>query len=220
MDKPSINCGYLPDFAANDLNAVRAAFQSAQPVTLGQGWRTQLELDFQPATVRTGWRDEALLVFAELKDLDIGSRATGLNQRMWELGDALEIFLRPVEQMAYVEFHVTPNNQRLQLRFPDTAALRQAQQANEFRPFLLGGPVIESAAWVEPENHQWFAFGRIPARAVYDVVRPMRGQKWMFSFSRYDYTTGRPQPVLSSTSPHHTAPDFHDQRDWGVITFI
>ena len=52
------------------------------------------------------------MVFAELTDHHIFSRATGINQRTWGLGDTFEMFLRSDGQSQYSEFHglnIPPN---------------------------------------------------------------------------------------------------------------
>jgi hypothetical protein len=215
---PQLTCATLPAFDAADLASVQRAFQSATRVTMGQGWQPALSPEFAPAEVRVGWREDALLVLAELTDRDIHTAATGLNQRMWELGDVLEIFLRPAGQETYFEFHVTPNNQRLQLRIPDTATLRRAQAANVFHDFLLPGQAFQSTVWLQPEDQKWFVLAEIPSRVVSGQDRLAAGSRWHFSFSRYDYTRGAAEPVISSTSPHIKA-DFHRQEEWGVIRF-
>lgn len=214
----AIQCLPLPDFDASDLAAVRAAFAATSPCALGQSWRPALEPGYAPGQVRVGWRPEALLVFAELTDPDIFTSATAVNQRMWELGDTFEIFLRPDGQTPYVEFHVTPNNLRLQLRIPSTAALRRAQAANEIGEFLLSGSVFRSETWIQPENQQWFVLAVIPASVVSGAARLNAGNRWHCSFSRYDYTRGTSEPIISSTSPHPVA-DFHRQQEWGELTF-
>jgi hypothetical protein len=208
----------MPEFDAGKLEAVRAAFAAATPCALGQAWRAAVEPGFAPGEVRTGWRPDSLLLFAELTDRDIFSAATGMNQRMWELGDTFEMFLRPADRTAYVEFHVTPNNQRLQLRIPSAGALRRARAANVFDEFLLRGNVFHSVTWVQPENQKWFVHAAIPAIAVCGRARLNAGSRWHFSFSRYDYTRGGSEPVISSTSPHAAA-DFHRQQEWGVLNF-
>jgi hypothetical protein len=185
---------------------------------LGQSWLAAREPAFAPGQVRAGWRPDALLLFAELTDRDIFSNATVLNQRMWELGDTFEMFLRPAGQTAYVEFHVTPKNQRLQLRIPNTESLRRAQAANQFDELLLPGNVFHSATWVQPEHHKWFVYTAIPAIAACGQPRINAGSLWHFSFSRYDCTRGQKEPVISSTSPH-AQPDFHRQQEWGVLNF-
>jgi hypothetical protein len=205
----------LPAFASNELDAVRAAFAEAARCELGQFWQPQPEPDFLPAQVRTGWRAQELFVFAELTDADIFNKATALNQYTWELGDVLEIFLRPVVQEAYLEFHVTPNNQRLQLRFPRAKALDTAPPS----AFTIAGEVFRSRTWVRAEARQWFVLAQIPVASVCDRPAPLPGSEWLFSFSRYDYTRGRTEPVCSSTSPHAVM-DFHRQQEWGTLRFV
>ena len=216
--RPLIKCLPLAAFDKINLDEVRAAFAAATPCAMGQSWRAAVEPGFAPGQVRIGWREDALLVFAELTDQDIFSRATATNQRMWELGDTFEIFLRPDSQSEYVEFHVTPNNHRLQLRFASTEALRRARTANGFDEFLLLGNVFDSVTWLQPEKQKWFVYAAIPAGAVCGQARLNAGSCWHFSFSRYDYTRGDGEPVISSTSPHAVA-DFHRQQEWGEITF-
>lgn len=211
-------CPRLPDYDDADLAAVHAAFGAAPELQLRQAWLPAPEPDFLPGTVRVGWREETLLVLAELEDADIFTRATALNQRTWELGDAFEIFLKSPDLEEYVEFHVTPNNQRLQLRFPSTAALRAAQRSGEFDRYLLAGSPIRSWVWLQPEARRWFSFAAVPAATVWGPGRQMAGRAWRFSFSRYDYTRGNAQPVVSSTSPHRE-PDFHSQAEWGTLEF-
>ena len=219
MARPVIRCGQLPDFDDADLAAVRAAFALATPCAMGQEWRAELEHDFAPGQVRVGWRLDELLVFAELTDRDIFSHATGDNQRMWELGDTFEIFLRPTGQTEYFELHVTPKNHRLQLKITSFEALRRAQTAEEFAAFLLPANSFHSRTWVQPENQKWFVFAAVPARMVCDQAQLIPGTRWHFSFSRYDYRRGDAEPVISSTSPHPVA-NFHRQEEWGELTFV
>jgi hypothetical protein len=169
--------------------------------------------------VSVGWRKNSLLVFAELADADIFTRATAHNQRMWELGDTFEIFLQPEDSGNYVEFHITPDNWRLQLCFPDTAALRRAQAANVFDGFLLPDGVFRSHVWTQPEYRRWFVYAEIPAASVSGMSESLAESRWRFSFSRYDHIRGRRAQILSSTSPH-PVPDFHRREDWGTLRFV
>lgn len=216
---PRLECRELPAFEARNLDEVLAAFAAAESCTMGQSWRPQTAPDFRPAIVRAGWRETSLLVLAELEDVDIFTRATSNNQRMWELGDTLEIFLQPEDWPGYVEFHVTPNNLRLQVRFPDPAARRRAQAANSFEELVLPEGTFHSHTWMQPENSRWFVLATIPASSVSGAGVPLAGCRWRFSFSRYDYRRDRPEPVISSSSPH-AQPDFHRREEWGVLLFV
>lgn len=219
LARPVIRCGRLPDFDDSDLSAVRAAFVAAAPCAMGQEWRAEPEPGFTPGQVRVAWRPGNLVVFAELTDRDIFSHATGDNQRTWELGDIFELFLRPSGQTEYLELHVTPNNHRLQLRFPDAAAFDRLCATGRVDEFLLAAGTFHSRTWVQPENRKWFVLAEIPARTVCGQAQLIPGSRWHFSFSRYDYTRGNPEPVISSTSPHPVA-SFHRQADWGMLTLV
>ena len=219
-EPPTMDCARLPPFDRTDLDDVRRAFAAATPVPLQQAWLAEPEAAFAPAVVRTGWRDDALLVFAELTDEDVFTAAADHNQRFWELGDTFEIFLRPTEQDAYVEFHVAPNNLCLQLRFPDAGWLGRAPKADAFVQALMPAGAFASHAWIRVEAGEWCVLAEIPTASVCERarIRTLAGDEWRFSFSRYDGTRGREAPVISSTSPH-AAPSFHRQQEWGTIRF-
>lgn len=216
---PQLKCWELPPFSAEDLEAVRSVFAFADGCILSQAWLADLEPDFMPATVRAGRHGNSLLVFAELHDVDIFSRATAHNQRMWELGDVLEIFLQPENSESYVEFHVTPGNWHLQLEIPDAAALQRARAENRFDDLLLSDGVFSSQVWTLPKTKKWFVLAEIPVAVICGARLPLEGARWRFSFSRYDYIRGRCEPVISSTSPH-SQPDFHRRDEWGTLLFI
>ncbi len=215
----TIDCRELRAIASETLENIQSAFRDVTPCQLAQAWHENREPDFAPATVRVGWNGDFLLLFAELIDADIHNKATRLNEKLWELGDVLEVFLRPADQSAYLEFHVSPENQRLQLRFADATQVSEIRKTGSVDRFLIPGNAFHSATWVEPENKRWFVFARIPSKSVCDNPRPLKGSQWHFSFSRYDYTRGREKPVISSTSPH-TVPNFHHQHEWGTLRFV
>jgi LmbE family N-acetylglucosaminyl deacetylase len=212
-----VACCELPPFSAKNLATVRRAFENAMPIPAQQAWRSSLEADFSPMLVQIGWRGDALLIFAELTDADIFTRATVDNQRFWELGDSFEIFLRPTEQETYVEFQVAPNNRRLQLRYPNADAVALARKTGATDRFVIYKRAFHSMTWTH-DKKKWFVFAEVPARSVCKQNKSLHGTEWLFSFSRYDYTRGRREPVISSTSPHAKA-DFHRQQEWGVMRF-
>ena len=223
----AIPCKPLPPFAAGDLAAVRAAFRDAAPIRLGQAWLDAPERDFAPGVVRTGWRDDALLVFADLSDADVFTRATRHGERFWELGDTLEIFLQPQPGQAYAEFHVTPNNLRLHLRFATPPSPRPGAAGDPFEVSLVRDEDFGSRTWTDATRRAWCVLAEIPA-----ALLPAPGGRrvgssgptpaglaeslWRFSFGRYDYTRGRTQPVISSSSAH-SEPRFHRPEEWGTL---
>jgi hypothetical protein len=214
----TVNCAKLAAFNGHDFQAIQHAFEHTKSIPMRQAWRKKEEPGFEPGFVRIGWHNNALLVFAELLDADVLSRATGLNQRLWELGDSFEIFLQPVGQSPYTELQVSPSNCQLQLRYPHPEAVEEARKADNFKPYFIVDKAFYSATWVRPAENKWFVFANIPRNFVCESHEPLDGQKWRFSFSRYDYTTSRRKPVVSSTSPH-LKPQFHCLKEWGTMRF-
>jgi hypothetical protein len=215
---PEIVCPHLAAMPLIDLEALGAAFDAAPPVMLGQGWRETDEPAFAPAQVRAAWRGDALYVFAELNDADIHTRATRDGQRLWELGDTFEIFVRPIDQRAYIEFHVTPSNQRLHLRFPGPEWRTDPARVDVVAEARVSPPAFESWTWAPAGAGRWYVLASIPSTSVQDAPAPLAGVAWTFSFSRYDYTRGAANPVISSSSPH-LEPSFHRLQEWGVLRF-
>lgn len=191
-------------------------FARAQAVPLRQAWLDTPQPEFRPALVRTARTDAELLVYAVLEDDDIFNPETRFNELSFKCGDVFELFFRPVNQEVYYEFHVTPENQHLQLRIASAAALLAARG----RPgipseWFYSTPAFESRVDVDAANRRWRVFAVVPFRRI-EENGP--APEWRFSFSRYDYTRGIETPVLSSTSPHDRL-RFHDQAAWGRLMF-
>jgi hypothetical protein len=191
----------------------------AQIVESQQAWRSDLEPGFRPMRVKTGWTRDALYVHAEIEDADIFNPEKQFNALSFTKGDVFEIFLRPCDQDAYFEFHVTPENQKLQLRFPSAAALAAPRAQPGLPPeWFISHRVVESRVRVDIAAQRWEVAVEIPFDLVCEASQPRRDTRWLFSFSRYDYTRGQESPVLSSTSPHKVL-SFHRQEEWGELRF-
>ena len=210
-------CRPLPDFEPNDWNAIERAFAPFDSCALRQAWREEPEPNFQAARVRAGWRADALWVYAELDDLDIFNAATHLNDATYQLGDIFEIFVRPATQDTYFEFHVTPENQQLQLRWPDALAIANFGGGHQSLTPYFVEDFLHSQINVQVAHNRWRVLARVPA-SIAQSQSIRAGDVWMFSFSRYDCTRGVKEPVWSSTSPH-AVPSFHRQHEWGHMTF-
>jgi hypothetical protein len=156
-------------------------------------------------------------VRADLVDEEVGTRATGDNQRLWELGDAFELFLEQEGGGFYFEGHVSPAGHRLHLRL--TGADHLAMRAGTAR----------AEDFVQPPGFQahtcrtvdgWAAEILLPAAIVQEggeTSLPI-GMRWKASFCRYDAWSDGRKPVISSTSPHRVA-SFHLRDDWRILCF-
>ncbi|MCS6243638.1 MAG: hypothetical protein H2172_07280 [Opitutus sp.] len=156
----------------------------AEPVlTLHQAWKGPESND--GGTVRFAWYGRDLLVQAILPDQDIFNPATAFNEEAYLVGDVFEVFIKPVGQEAYYEFHVTPGNQQYQVRFPqDKAGVREG----EVHAFTFMDLPIASGVAINRKNKQWTVCAQIPLGPLSEHEAVRVGSEWLVSFSRYDYT--------------------------------
>ncbi|MFO1053215.1 MAG: hypothetical protein U1F36_13465 [Planctomycetota bacterium] len=175
--------------------------------TLGQAWRSAPEPELRPTRVEARFADGRLMVDAELVDDDVFNRATRHNQRTWELGDVLEIFVRRDDSEEYTEVHVTPDNLRLHLRFEDFTQVSRIADIDE-----VAADPESIASTVDRTSRGWRTRVVVPVdAAIGDLLR--------LSFCRYDATRGREQPVLSSSSPHPEL-SFHRPLEWRLCRVV
>jgi hypothetical protein len=196
----------LPAFAPEEETSVIAAFAAIPVLVLGQAWRDRAQPELKSGRVQVGWRENALWALAELEDEEIFNLADGHNQATWELGDAFEVFAQKRGEPGYTEVHVTPENYRLHLRFPDTETIGQVRSGKDSHAaYFADAAALFSRTWVHRAENCWRALLKLPFPIV-------PGEEWRLSFCRYDATQGA-KPVTSSTSPH-TVADFHRPSEW------
>ena len=224
-DRVPIRCSQLSAFDPSNWNDVRAAFAQAVELPLMQSWQALPNDRFQPGLVRAGWNADALWVLAELDDRAITGSESGFNTPAFLTGDAFEIFVRPAGQAAYCEFHVTPFNGQLQLRYPDAASVELVRKgvaegiADPFAPFKVERELFESWTNIDSERTRWDVLARIPFASMTEAQGVTMPSRLDASFCRYDYTPGIRELVISSTSPHR-APNFHCQEEWAELVLV
>ena len=210
-------CQNLPNVPWGDWPGLAKVLAGAPVCELGQAWLATPSPGFRPSRVWTGWTSQALIVYAELEDVDIFNPVTEFNALAFRSGDVFEMFLRPENQAAYYEFHITPGNQKLQLRIPSATAFEEARRQPCIpAEWFVTSRVVESQVRVDEAAERWSVVAEVPFDLVAEKGRPQTGDCWRFSFSRLDYTRGESEPVLSSSSSH-TECNFHRQQEWGIL---
>ncbi len=180
-----------------------------------QAWRETPQDELESARVQIGWREEKFWVFAQMSDSDIFNPAKNLNEETYKLGDAFEIFLRDKRCAHYLELHVSPFNQQMQLRFP---CARESGNEAQWKGEFVESSIFQSWTQVAENENRWSVLAAISITQISDGESIQSGAEWLCSFSRYDYTRGQLQPILSSTSQHQEL-DFHRQQDWRTLVF-
>ena len=186
---------------------------------LRQAWRAGgKEAGFKPAAVRVRWNERALLFDVILDGAKPRNGARGLNERTWEMGDICEIFLQGRESATYIELHVTPENQRLQLRW--TGASFAAFRAN---PSALADHAVSDPAWVRSASRvgteRWGVSALVPIETLsLGAAAFTPDTVLMGAICRYDCTGGNGF-VLSSTAPLREAA-YHRREDWERLVLV
>jgi hypothetical protein len=215
-NQPYLTAKSLDAVAFDSWHFIDAVFANVPAVKSQQAWLAKPEPEFRPMRVKAGWTRDSLCIYAEIEDADIFNPEKRFNAPSFLSGDVFEMFLRPCNQESYVEIHVTPENQKLQLRIPSVREFHEPRANSGIPQEWFIDRVIESRVRVNPSAQRWDVAVEIPFAMVNEVLLPRPGDRWLFSFSRYDYTRGREKPVLSSTSPHQVL-NFHRQEEWGEL---
>jgi len=171
---------------------------------------------FQPGWARVRWTPSALIYDLVFAGTGQRNRARRLNEQTWDLGDVGEIFLQVEGRTDYLEVHVTPENQRLQLRFPagGIAAVRAGRARLE--DFMIADP-----AWVASSVTATATDLRLrvtlPLAALGLGGTPLHpGLRFRTAVCRYDYAQRPADPVLSSTAALSAAA-FHQPAEWSLL---
>lgn len=169
--------------------------------------------DVNPGWVRARWSPDALWFDAHFTGRGARNRAARLNDRTWEMGDICEVFLLAAEARTYLELHVTPENHRLQLKWPFGGLDRFRAGIARLEEFT-----VEDPAWIESHTEVgadgWTARLRIPA-GVLGLPSFTPNQALRAAVCRYDCTLGN-EPRLSSTAPL-TEPNYHRLAEWETL---
>ena len=220
MDTTPILCPEIRIDNQAGWGAIEAAFGLSPAFEYRQHWRKgEHDPLFRTAAVRTGWQGGDFLIYAVLGDDDAFNKAGQLNAYTWEMGDVFEIFLMPLGRTVYVEYHVTPENQKLQLRWPDRPETYKMPEEHKLEDFMLAPEIFFSRTSVEPVAKRWRIFCRVPFGSVAnEPLDNAAGTQWKASFCRYDaYRSG--EISYSSTSPHEVL-RYHRPQEWPVIQCV
>ena len=182
---------------------------------LRQHWRPTAELGLNPGWARIRWNDTGLLYEAVFLQQRPANRARRLNERTWELGDIAEFFLQDPSTGRYLELHVTPENQRLQLVWPLDGLERFRAGTAPLDDFLIPHP-----RWVESHTvvaaDYWTARTFIPYSCL-GLESPPRAQMLRTAVCRYDRSHG---PELFSSTAPLTEPNYHRHEEWAELSLL
>lgn len=192
------------------------ALRQMQDLPLRQAWLgTAAPMPFRPGWFRVRWHPTALVVDSVFVSPRPRNAARGLNQPTWELGEVAESFIEEAGASDYLEVHVTPENQRLQLKFPHGGIERLRAGEAALQSFMISEATwARSQTWIR-EDH-WASRLILPS----SCFRPgflTEGGVFRGNFSRYDCADAG-DPILSATAPLKE-PSYHRRQEWQTFRF-
>ncbi|MEO8206822.1 MAG: hypothetical protein ABI615_11620 [Chthoniobacterales bacterium] len=241
----TINCKPLPVIDTANQKTVEKAFSKAEPVPFQQAWLPEKSPGFEPGILRMGWRPDALWIYVVMDDADTSNPTTKMNEMQDPttvdakkyrivttlLGDAFEMIVRQDAPAPYYEFHITPQNQILQLKWldwKDYASTNWRPEAkNSFVSHLVEGKkLFASYVWIDKEHKQWSVLISVPSELIADKKTISAGDTWLFTSARYDALSKEdPAPITSSTTLHFKSKSprrflsFHRAEEWTHVKF-
>jgi hypothetical protein len=182
--------------------------RDAVKLPLIQHWLPAPEEGFHEGTASFTHDGEFLILQAELiQPHPQASKATGHGQRLWELGDVVELFLQREGETAYREYQVAPNGKTLSLLYPDSTCVAGVRAGTRLMEEFLTDEIPRHEITLGERG--WSVRLEIP---IEFPVKDRTGEGFRVSCCRYEHREGLP-PVISSTSPHAVR-DFHRPQDW------
>ena len=172
--------------------------------------------EFVPGTARIGWEPSALVVDFAFVGVGAQNQARRLNERTHLLGDVGEIFVQWRGSDRYIEIHLTPENQRLQLDWTGERLEAVRNRRATLEDFAVADP-----DWVRSvtkiASTFWSARLLVPASVVIGGDGRFGPETALrVAVCRYDYRAGT-TPVLSSTANFHGRP-FHTRTAWSRLS--
>ena len=172
-------------------------------------------------SVRILHDDKNLYIAFAFEDADVVDLSQEDDQELHTLSDVAEIFLKPLDDTWYWEFHVTPKGRASSYWWPGRGRHGLAEAKPHVKPRF-----IRVATWIQgtvnnwrDRDRGWSAFVAIPF-AKLDRYAPPKDphSRWTILLSRYDYSRYRMKgtgPELSAASPLST-PNYHlvDEYPW------
>ena len=225
ISAPRLTCPSVDYRGWETWDDVGTVMRKAPSCAMCQSWLSIPEQKLRPGTVAVAHYKNDLIVYAELTDDDIFNPVKMNGVDAFTRGDVIEIFLQAEGEDNYLEHHITPDNYILQLRWPSVTVVKKlvedtnAGKRVDYLNLYASHIPIRSQTLAQSDLSLWRVLAVVPLDLLTSRPKNVIPRDWSFSFSRYDYTQGQKQPVLSSTSALK-APNFHELTSWGRLSLV
>lgn len=177
----------------------------------------------EPGKARVLWDEKYLYFGFEFTDRDMVSESTGDQDRQDLKGDAVSVFLKPLNKTWYWEIQVTPDGRSSVFFYPGRGVC-QLPGCRPAKPAVAGVKVMASGkgslnnSW--DNDKKWTAEIALPRAEIGRAGEPLDPDvPWLVSFRRVNY--GRELPMAEiSAFPGAAADDFHYFEKYGRLKMV
>lgn len=185
---------------------------AAYQLSLGQDRLAQGNELAELGEVRLVWDDNHLYAGIKFYDSDIVAEGKEDQMHHYELGDVVELFLKPEDQTWYWELYATPRNKKTSFWLPErgnltvgNCGLRVAAQCK--------GTLNNS----KDRDRYWTAEMAIPIKNLIIADQQLApGSKWRILVARYNYSRYLSAPELSMV-PQISKTNYHLHEEYAVL---
>jgi len=175
----------------------------------------------EDADVQIAWDHNYIYIAARMKDTDLHCYGNEDQMFYFNLGDVLEVFIKPDQETYYWELYCAPNSRKTSFFFPG--------RGSKFLPLSekYRMPGQKTAASVngtlnkwEDKDDSWTAEMAIPIKELSvhgNKVGP--GNRWKILVSRYNHNRYFSFPELSSF-PKLSKASFHMYEEYALVEFL
>jgi hypothetical protein len=217
--RPSVVChkvsGDVRDFGVERPDK----YQDCEALHLVQWWKGPGHTPLEGGVCYVGHDQQGLWFYVCLGDGSVYTRARRDNEKMWELGDTVEFFVKPGEDREdYWEVHVTPNDLIMDILIPS----RDEYLAGviTWEDVVVADSGSTRRVQVTAAENRWVVELCIPWTAFGRETVPGAGSVWQIAVCRYNYSEGPGDGNLElSSTAHLTELNFHRYEEHTDLVF-
>ena len=153
---------------------------------LYQWWDAPGQLPAESGVARVGVSHSALCFYIHFEDSDIISTSTTDQQKMWQLGDCAEVFVKAGRACSdYWEIHTTPNGHFMDIHIPERGFILNEDEEATWDAMISAESGSQYAVAVDKSAGCWASEICIPWETFDLLGPPPAGTAWQWHVGRY-----------------------------------
>lgn len=173
-----------------------------------------------PAYAKFLWNEKSLFVGVMMEDSDVVTFGEEDQTHLYNQGDCIEVFLKPVDKTYYWEIYGTPTLKKSVFFYPGRG--RRIFPACEDHPVdvSVAAEVYGTLNNWHDKDKGWSVIIEIPLEMLERQGYPLKpGTDWTILVARQNFSADLPEKEYSSHTPLSQI-DYHLLEDYGKLTLL